>query len=175
MSSRLRSLILGAAVAAGAVGVGLEVAGVGSPARAVLVLLFLAVAPTTAIAGLLRTLDGFARLIIACTASIVILALTAIVMLAGHVWSPTGGVLAVAAITAACLVAQLPLFRRRGTARAGPAGAVAKGGSDAPAPESPVAGEPQAAAATGLADYEDDAGPAVTAEDTGQAGRPARR
>jgi len=91
----------------------------GDPAgRAVFVLLFLAVVPTAAIAGLLRTLDGFARLIIACTANITILALTAMIMLAAGVWSPRGGLLAVAAITAACLVAQLPPVRRSVRAQA---------------------------------------------------------
>jgi len=118
MSARLASLALGAAVAAGAAGVGLELAGADSAVRAALVLLFLAVAPTVAIAGLLRTLDGFARLIIACTANLILLALTAIIMLAEGVWSPAGGLVAVAAITAGCLVAQLPPVRRAGTARA---------------------------------------------------------
>jgi hypothetical protein len=118
MSSRLISLVAGVAVAAGAVGIGLDLAGVDSAVRATLVLLFLAVAPTAAIAGLLRTPDGFARLIIACTANIALLALTAIIMLAGGVWSPTGGLLAVAAITAACLVVQLPPVRRGVAARA---------------------------------------------------------
>ena len=55
---RLTSLVLGVAVAAGAAGVGLELAGVDSAVRTALVLVFLAVAPPVAIAGLLRTLDG---------------------------------------------------------------------------------------------------------------------
>jgi hypothetical protein len=118
MSTRLSSLVAGVAMAAGAAGVVMELAGVDSAVRATLVLLFLAVAPTAAIAGLLRTLDGFARLIIACTANLAILALTAIIMLAEGVWSPTGGLLAVAAITAACLAARLPPVRRRVAARA---------------------------------------------------------
>jgi hypothetical protein len=61
--TRLTSLVLGVAVAAGAAGVGLELAGVDSAVRTALVLVFLAVAPPVAIAGLLRTLDGFARLV----------------------------------------------------------------------------------------------------------------
>jgi hypothetical protein len=98
---------------AGAAGVGLEVAGVRSLARVVLVLLFLAVAPTTAIAGLLRTNDRFARLLIAATANVCLIALIAIIMLAEGIWSPTGGLLAVTAVTAACLLAQVPSIRRK--------------------------------------------------------------
>jgi hypothetical protein len=82
--------------------------------------LFLAVVPTAAIAGLLRTLDGFARLIIACTADITILALTAIIMLAAGTWSPTGGLLAVTVITAVCWATQWPPVRRAVRARAVP-------------------------------------------------------
>jgi hypothetical protein len=113
--------VLGAAVAAGAAGVGLAAAGVDSPLRSVLVLLFLAVAPTVAIAGLLRTMDGFARVIIACAADVVLLGLVSMIMLAEGVWSPVHGLLAVAVITALCLVAQLPPVRRRAAALASPA------------------------------------------------------
>jgi uncharacterized membrane protein len=109
----LTRAVLGLAIAAGAVGVALEFAGVRSLARVVLVLLFLAVAPTTAIAGLLRTTDRFARVMIAATANVCLIALIAIVMLAEGLWSPTGGLAAVTVITAACLVAQVPMVRRR--------------------------------------------------------------
>jgi hypothetical protein len=112
--------VLGAAVAAGAAGVGLAAAGVASPLRSVLVLLFLAVAPTVAIAGLLRTMDSFARVIIACAADVVLLGLVAMIMLAEGVWSPVHGLLAVAVITALCLVAQIPAVRRRAVALASP-------------------------------------------------------
>ncbi|HEY1914303.1 MAG TPA: hypothetical protein VGH27_01895 [Streptosporangiaceae bacterium] len=105
--------VLGLAIAAGAVGVGLDLAGVRSLARVVLVLLFLAVAPTAAIAGLLRTSDRFARALIAATANVCLIALIAIIMLAEGLWSPTGGLLAVTGITAACLLAQVPQVRRR--------------------------------------------------------------
>jgi hypothetical protein len=114
----LSTWVLAAAVAAGAVGVGLTAAGVASPLRSVLVLLFLAVAPTVAIAGLLRTLDSFARVITACAADVVLLGLVAMIMLAGGVWSPVHGLLAVAAITALCLAAQVPAIRRRAAALA---------------------------------------------------------
>lgn len=112
MPGQVSRWVLGAAVAAGAVGVGLGAAGVVSALRTALVLLFLAVAPTVAIAGLLPALDGFARLIIAGTANIAVLSLTAMIMLAEGVWSPRLGLLAVAAITAVCLLAQLPPVRR---------------------------------------------------------------
>jgi hypothetical protein len=95
-----------------AVGLG---AGLGPAIRPLVVLLFLAVAPTAAIAGLLRGLDGFARLVIACTTNITLLALIAMTMLAEGAWSPQHGLLAVAAITAACFAAQTPPVRR-GTA-----------------------------------------------------------
>jgi hypothetical protein len=110
--------VLAAAVAAGSAGVGLAAAGVASPLRSALVLLFLAVAPTVAIAGLLRTLDSFARVIIACAADVVLLGLVAMIMLAEGVWSPVHGLLVVAAITALCLAAQVPAIRRRAVALA---------------------------------------------------------
>jgi hypothetical protein len=188
-STRLTSLVLvlGVAVAAGAAGV---LAGVDSAVRTALVLVFLAVAPTVAIAGLLRTLDGFARLVIACTATIVILALTAIIMLAGGVWSPTGGLLAVAAITAACLVAQVPAVRRGVAAQAASGRAAARylaaragrgAAPDEPSSEFPATSALAAAGygTTGPVGGEDDGHPVAAEEATSQAGpsltRPGRR
>lgn len=113
MHVSLGAWVLGAAVAAGAAGVGLAAAGVESPLRSVLVFLFLAVAPTVAIAGLLRTMDSFARVMIACAADVVLLGLVAMIMLAEGFWSPVHGLLAVAAITALCLAARVPVSRRR--------------------------------------------------------------
>ena len=112
MSPSLTRWIVAIAIVAGAVGVGMELAGVHTAVGSGLVLLFFAVAPTAAIAGLLRTFDdSFARLIIAFATNVVILALTAIVMLALGVWSPKGGLVAVVAITAVCLTAQVPQVR----------------------------------------------------------------
>ena len=187
--TRLTSLVLGVAVAAGAAGVGLELAGVDSCARTALVLVFLAVAPPVAIAGLLRTLDGFARLVIACTATVVILALTAIIMLAEGVWSPTGGLLAVAAITAACLVAQVPAVRRGVAAQAASGRAAARylaaragrgAAPDEPSSEFPATSAPEALAAagygtTGPVGGEDDGHPVAAEEATSQAGPPLTR
>lgn len=120
MRNWLANSAVGAAVAAGATGLALEAAGVRSALRAVLVLLFLLVAPTAAVAGLLRGFDHFARLIIAFAATIAILALTAIVMLLAGAWSPAGGLLAVAGMSAACLAIQLPPVRRLFPARRRP-------------------------------------------------------
>jgi len=119
MPSGLTSRALAVAVAAGAAGVGLAVAGVDSPVRAALVLVFLAVAPTTAIAGLLRWHDRFARVVIAGTTTVAILDLIAIVMLAEGAWSPAGGLLAVTVITAGCFLAQLPPVKQKVTSLAG--------------------------------------------------------
>jgi hypothetical protein len=116
--TRLTTWILGATAVAGTVGVGMDLAGLHTATRTALVLLFLAEVPTVAMAGLLRTFDVFARLVVACIANIAILALTAIVMEAEGVWSPNGGLIAVAGIAAVCLVAQWPPVRRRISAKA---------------------------------------------------------
>ena len=107
--TRLTSLLVGA----GAVGVLLELTGIHSPVRSVLVLVFIAVAPTAAFAGLLRGFDGFARIVIAFVTTIVVLSLIAIIMLAAGLWSPTAGLLVVVVISAGCLLAQLPGNRAR--------------------------------------------------------------
>jgi len=69
------------------------------------------------VAGLLHGFDRFARLIIAFATTIAILALTAIIMLMAGAWSPVGGMLVVAGITASCVAVQLRPFRRRASAR----------------------------------------------------------
>jgi hypothetical protein len=133
-ASRLAAV---AVLAAGAVGAVLELAKVDSPARGPLVLLFLVAAPALAVAGLLPEIHGLARLVVAVAAAIVIDALVAIVMLATGGWSARAGLLAVAVICAACLVAQLPPVRARLARRSRPAGEPAPGDG----------GEPSAAAA----------------------------
>lgn len=123
----LTRVAVGIAGVACATGLGLEAAGVRSAVRTAFVLLFLFVAPTVAVAGLLSGFDRFARLIIAFTATIVILALTSVIMLLAGVWSPTGGLLVVAGITAVCLAIQVPPVRRVFSAQelTGRSGAVA--------------------------------------------------
>lgn len=105
---------------AGAVGVILALAGVHSPIRTVLVLLFLAVAPTAAIAGLLGSFDPFARLILAVVTAIAVLSIVAMILLSAGLWSPIGELIGVAVITVICLAAQVPSVRARVAAWAGP-------------------------------------------------------
>jgi hypothetical protein len=83
-----------------------ELSGVTSPVVTVLVLIFIAVAPAAAIAGLLRGFDLFARLVLAGVTAIVALALIAMVMLAAGLWSPKAALVAIAVLSAACLLAQ---------------------------------------------------------------------
>ena len=83
-----------------------DLAGVRSAFVTVLVLIFIAVAPATAIAGLLRGFDLFARLILACVTTIAVLTLIAMIMLAIGIWSPKAGLVAIALVSGACLLAQ---------------------------------------------------------------------
>lgn len=115
----LTRIAVGITVAAGVIGLALTAAGVHSDLRTALVLLFLVLAPTAAVARLLRGFDPFARLILSFTTTIAILALTSIIMLMAGVWSPTGELLAILGITAACLAVQLPPVGRRSGARSG--------------------------------------------------------
>ncbi|MGH3390171.1 MAG: hypothetical protein ACRDOO_14985 [Actinomadura sp.] len=69
----------------------------------ILILLFLLVAPAACFAALLPRLDPAARVVVSGTAGIVILTLVAEVMLALSLWSPTGGLVAVAVICAVLL------------------------------------------------------------------------
>ena len=105
---------------AGAVGVILALAGVHSPVRTGLVLLFLVVAPTAAFAGLLRGFDPFARLILAVVTALAGYAILAMLLLSAGLWSPIGELIGVAVITVICLVAQVPAVQARIAAWAGP-------------------------------------------------------
>jgi hypothetical protein len=100
-----------AVIAAGLTGVALALADASTPLRAPLVLLFLAAVPTMAVAGLLRSLDTFARIFTACVATVLINVLVAETMLAAGVWSPDGGLVAVVVITALIGAVQLPAVR----------------------------------------------------------------
>jgi hypothetical protein len=90
----------GGLIGAGGVGVILALAGINTMARGPLVLLFLVAAPTLAVTGLLRSLDGGARYIVAVTAAIVINTLVAEAMLAAGVWSPRAGLVVIALVSA---------------------------------------------------------------------------
>ncbi len=115
--ARLASWSVRAAVAAGAAGVVAELAGARSLLVTVLVLVFIAVAPTAAIAGLLRGFDVFARLVIASVTAIAVITFIAMIMLAAGIWSPQGGLVAVALVSGACFLARRA--RRAGPIAAG--------------------------------------------------------
>lgn len=107
----LRAVTL-AAIAAGGAGAILALANIGTPVRAPLVILFLAVAPAAAIAPPLGGFDRLARLILVSTGAIVINFLVAEVMLAAGVWSPRGSVAAVAVFSAACAASRRAPVKR---------------------------------------------------------------
>jgi hypothetical protein len=93
----MRSLI----VIAGAAGAALTVAGVRSPVTGALTLLFVLFVPAVCVALLLPGLDPLGRAIAAGTASLTLCAAVAEIMLAASAWSPRGGVIAIALISAA--------------------------------------------------------------------------
>ena len=99
-------------IAAGMIGVGLTLAGVDTPLRTLLVLVFLLAVPTMAAAGLLRGLDTFGRIFAAFAATVVINGLVAGIMLEAGIWSPDGELVVVAVITALIGTVQLPPVRR---------------------------------------------------------------
>ena len=105
-----RSLVW-AAIAAGAAGVVLALAGSHSPLRMPLLLLFVAVAPTAGVAGLLHGADKFAKLLVACTASVVFCALAAVALLAAGVRSPRAWVVVIVIFSGICLAARATFVR----------------------------------------------------------------
>ncbi len=111
--AKLASWSVRAAVCAGLAGVVAELAGARSPLVTVLVLVFIAVAPAAAIAGLLRGFDLFARLILAYVTAVVVVTLIAMIMLAAGIWSPSAGLVAIVLVSGGCLAA-----RRAGSLRA---------------------------------------------------------
>ena len=107
MRSRLglQAWLAGGAVAVGLAGAVLALAGISTPLRVPLILIFLAAVPALAVARLLPGLDGLAKLVVAGTAAIVIDMGVAEVQLATGTWSPRIGLVAVALISvmlAAC-------------------------------------------------------------------------
>jgi hypothetical protein len=114
----MRALLpLGTPVAAGLAGAGLTLAGVRSPLTGPLTLLFVLFTPALCVALLLPGLDPLARWIVAGTASVVLAASTAEVMLVTAGWSPRGGVAATCLICAGLAAAILTLHRRRPVTR----------------------------------------------------------
>ncbi|MGI9009507.1 MAG: hypothetical protein ACR2FU_25515 [Streptosporangiaceae bacterium] len=103
--SGLHRWLAGGAIAAGLAGAVLAIAGITTPLRVPLVLIFLSAVPALAVASLLPGLDGLAKLVVAGTAAIVIDIGVAEVQLATGTWSPRMGLVAVALISvmlAAC-------------------------------------------------------------------------
>ena len=90
----------GGIIVAASAGALLALAGINSAARGPLVLLFLLAVPGLAVASLLRRLDLGARIVVAVTAAIAVNVLVAETMLAAGAWSPSAGLLAIAAISA---------------------------------------------------------------------------
>ena len=113
LTSKLTRVLVGTALGAGVVGVILALAGVHSAVRTGLVLFFLAVAPVAAIAGLLRSFDLFARLILAVVTTIALLTIVAVILLSAGLWSPTGELVAIGVITVGCLAVRLPSVQAR--------------------------------------------------------------
>lgn len=104
------------AIVAGTAGAALALAGVQSPVRAPLVLIFLAVVPALAVAALLPGFDPLARLVVAGAAAVGIDVAVAEGMLASGTWSPRLGVAAVAAISALIVAGRALAARRIGQA-----------------------------------------------------------
>lgn len=91
---------------AGLAGVVADLAGARSLLVTVLVLVFIAVAPAAAIAGLLRGFDLFARLVLACVTAVAVITLIAMVMLTTGTWSPRAGLVAIALLSGVCVLAR---------------------------------------------------------------------
>ncbi|MER6311549.1 hypothetical protein [Streptomyces sp. NPDC001657] len=112
-----RSLALGAAVSAGAMGAVLALTGLDSPLRAPFTLFFLLMAPAGAFAVALGRMDPLARAVVAGAGALAVDLLVPQAMLALHLWSVRGGVLAVAAFSGVLLLG-CAVRRRAGRARA---------------------------------------------------------
>ncbi|MGP4004674.1 hypothetical protein [Streptomyces sp. 8N706] len=103
-------LLAGSAVGIGGVGAVLALADVASPLRAPFTLFFLIAAPAVAVAAALAGLDPLSRSVVAVAGALAVNLLTAQTMLALHIWSVRGGVVAVAVLS---LLLFLPAFARR--------------------------------------------------------------
>lgn len=103
------------AVAVAGAGAALGLAGPGNPLAGALTLVFLAVAPAVAVAGLVGG-DRITRIVSGIAGVVAVNGAVAMAMLAFGVWSPRGGVAAVAVISALGIMARLG-NGRRGTAR----------------------------------------------------------
>lgn len=103
-ASATASLVAGVAAGIGVMGAVLALAGIGSPLRAPFTLFFLLMAPAGALAVVLGRMDPLGRAVAAGAGALAVDLLVAQTMLALHVWSLRGGVLAVAAFSGALLL-----------------------------------------------------------------------
>ncbi|CAM5542380.1 hypothetical protein SALBM135S_07873 [Streptomyces alboniger] len=114
----LLPLFAGAAVAVGGVGAMLALVGLDSPLRGPLTLFFLVAAPGAAIAAALRTLEPWGRAVAAAAGAVAVNILVAQAMLALHIWSVRGGVVAVTVLSALfLLLPEAGRLRRRAARR----------------------------------------------------------
>jgi hypothetical protein len=104
-------LLVAGMLAAGAAGAALAIAGIDSPLRLPLVLLFLAGVPALATGSLFRDIDALAKVVIAGTSAIVINFGVAETMIVAGDWSIRTGVAGVA-IVSAVIVAIRPAMDR---------------------------------------------------------------
>lgn len=109
----MRALLLsGVLVIAGVTGATLTLAGVASPATGPLTLVFLLGTPAVCLGLLLGGLDALARVIVSAAASVALAASIAEIMLVTSGWSPDGGIVATAIVSALLALAALVLRRR---------------------------------------------------------------
>ncbi|MDJ1137880.1 hypothetical protein [Streptomyces iconiensis] len=101
------ALAAGAAVAVGGAGAALALSEADSALRAPFTLFFLLGAPAAALAMALRRLDPLSRTVIAVIGAMAVDLLVAEVMIAAHIWSARGGVVAVGVLSLALLLATL--------------------------------------------------------------------
>ena len=116
----VRGWLIGAVLAAGAVGAALAIAGVATPARLPLLIIFLAAAPAFAAALAFRGLDRLAGVVLAGTSAIIIDFLVAEVMLLAGGWSPRVGVAAVGLISILIALTGVAAGRKLAGRPAGP-------------------------------------------------------
>ncbi|WP_050514545.1 hypothetical protein [Streptomyces rimosus] len=109
-------VLAGAAVAVGGVGAFLALADIASPVRAPCTLFFLVLAPAAALAAALGRLDPLSRTVVAGAGAVALDLLVAQAMLALHLWSARGGVVAVAVLSGGVFLA-VSVRRRRSGAR----------------------------------------------------------
>ncbi|MFD6432120.1 hypothetical protein ACFWFC_05190 [Streptomyces venezuelae] len=100
----LLPLFAGAAVAVGAVGAVLALVDLSSPLRGPFTLFFLLAAPGAAIGAALRALTPWGRAVVCVSGALAVNLLVAQGMLALHMWSVRGGVVAVAALSSLVLL-----------------------------------------------------------------------